>query len=219
MWGMSTDTHTVGILEDDPDFLNFLLKIIDDDPSLALSFSCETVSQSLKSFAKTKPDLVLVDMQLPDGTGLSLIREVSNAGKLGLMLTILADRKSALAACEEGAHGYLLKDSAAATIRDGIHAALSGQSPISPGVAVHLLKLLRRDAEATLDNERPTARELTVLNMISRGLTYAEIAQSAGISVHTVGDHIKSIYRKLNVRSKNEAVHEARTLGWLGRFD
>lgn len=216
---MAKRIHTIGILEDDPEFRSFLSGIVDDDPHLALSFAAETVADAIDSFARMKPDLVLVDMRLPDGSGLSLIRAATNSGKLSLMLTILADRKSALAAFEEGVHGYLLKDSAPTAIRGGIHATLSGQSPVSPGVAVHLLQLVRRDASQASSGERPTERELTILNMIARGLTYAETAIAAGISVHTVGDHIKSIYRKLDVRSKSEAVHEARQLGWLGRFD
>lgn len=215
---MAPSPATIGILEDDLDFRDFLTSIIKDDPAFELAFASETLADALANFKATLPDLVLIDMQLPDGNGLSLVRGATAAGKLSLMLTILADRDTALAAFEQGVHGYLLKDSPSEVIREGIRATLSGNSPVSPAVAVHLLQLVRRIEPQTVEVTL-TERELTILNMIARGLTYSEVAQAAGISVHTVGDHIKSIYRKLDVRSKSEAVHEARQLGWLGRFD
>lgn len=216
---MAQPDHAIGILEDDPDFRELLVSIVQDDPALRLAFATETVADGLARFTASKPDLVLVDMQLPDGSGLELIRAATAAGKLSLMLTVLADRKSAMAAFEQGVHGYLLKDSDPDDIATGIHATLSGKSPISPAIAVHLLHLVRRTASASADFPQPTERETQILGMIARGLTYAETAQAAGISIHTVGDHVKSIYRKLDVNSKSEAVHEARQLGWLGRFD
>lgn len=216
---MSKSASRIGVLEDDPDFREVLVAIVAADPALELAFASETVGDGLARFAQTTPDLVLVDMQLPDGSGLDLVRAATAAGKLSLMLTILADRRTALAAFEEGVQGYLLKASEPDEIREGIHATLSGQSPISPAIAIHLLELVRRQPDPSPSGQRPTERETEILAMIARGLSYAEVASAAGISIHTVGDHIKSIYRKLDVRSKSEAIHEARLLGWLGRFD
>lgn len=209
----------IGILEDDPDFRELLVSIIGPEPEFDTAFVCETVADALASFDAKQPDLLLVDMQLPDGSGLALVRAATAANKPSLMLTVLADRKTALAAFEEGVHGYLLKDSEPDVILNGIRATLSGQSPISPAIANHLLQLVRRVPAASPDTPQPTERETEILGMIARGLTYAEVAKAAEISIHTVGDHVKSIYRKLDVNSKNEAIHEARQLGWLGRFD
>lgn len=189
------------------------------DPSLSLLFACETVADAEQAFAAEPPDLLLCDMQLPDGSGLTLIRQASAAGKLSLMLTVLGDRASVLGALQEGAQGYLLKDMSPDQISAGIQGALAGQIPLSPQVAAHVLQLVRRIEPPTRVGERLTERELSILNMIARGLSYAETARAADISIHTVGDHIKAIYRKLDVRSKNEAIHEARQLGWLSRFD
>lgn len=216
---MKDKKYTVGILEDDQAFSQLLTAIVDSDPRLELVFSVGFVADACAAFKLAMPDIVLVDMQLPDGTGLALIRAATEAGKPSLMLTVLADRDSVLAAFGEGAQGYLLKDSPPAKIAEGIHATLSGQSPISPEVAIFLLQLVRKVPDKSAGNQPLTERELSILNMIARGLTYAEAAQAGGISVHTVGDHIKAIYRKLDVRSKSEAVHEARQLGWLNRFD
>jgi DNA-binding NarL/FixJ family response regulator len=216
---MKNGKFTVGILEDDSSFCELLTAIIDADPRLELVFAVSFAADACAAFKVSEPDIVLVDMQLPDGTGLPLIRAATEAGKPSLMLTVLADRDSVLAAFGEGAQGYLLKDSPSAKISEGIHAALSGQSPISPEVAIFLLQLVRKVPDKAANAQPLTERELSILNMIARGLTYAEAAQAGGISVHTVGDHIKAIYRKLDVRSKSEAVHEARQLGWLSRFD
>lgn len=216
---MKDGKFTVGILEDDQAFSEVLTALIDADPKLELVFAVSFVADACAAFKASEPDIVLVDMQLPDGTGLPLIRAATEAGKPSLMLTVLADRDSVLAAFGEGAQGYLLKDSPPARISEGIHAALSGQSPISPEVAIFLLQLVRKVPDKAANAQSLTERELSILNMIARGLTYAEAAQAGGISVHTVGDHIKAIYRKLDVRSKSEAVHEARQLGWLNRFD
>ena len=216
---MTTGSRSIGILEDDPAFLAALTALVESDPALHLVFACETVAAALAAFATHRPDLVLVDMQLPDGCGLELIRAATAAGKRSLMLTVLADRTSVLGAFEDGAQGYLLKDMEPERILEAIIAALAGQSPINAEVAPHLLQLVRRAEPNKADAQAPTARESTVLAMIARGLSYAEVAQAAGISVHTVGDHIKAIYRKLGVNSKSEAVHEARALGWLRRFE
>ena len=216
---MNEQPHPVGILEDDPHFRALLVDLVVGAPNLRLAFACETVAEALAAFTKSTPDLVLVDMQLPDGSGLDLIRAAHARGTASLMLTVLADRTSVLGAFEEGAHGYLLKDAEPAAICDAIAAALAGQNPISPDVARHLLQLVCKASPNPHDAQALTEREQTVLNMIARGLTYAEVADAATISVHTVGDHIKAIYRKLGVNSKSEAVHEARALGWLRRFD
>lgn len=210
-------TSTVGILEDDPVFREHISALISARATVEIVFAVELVTEACEAFAALKPDLVLVDMQLPDGDGLMLIRDAASAGKASLMLTVLADRRTVLAAFAAGAQGYLLKDSSDDQILDGIAAALSGKSPISAEIAIYLLQLVRtapREAGAVL-----TDREVTILNMIARGLSYGEAATAAKISVHTVGDHLKAIYRKLGVGSKSEAVHEARQLGWLTRFD
>ena len=219
LWVMSEQFHTVGILEDDPHFGAVLVALVTAAPDLRLAFACETVAEALSAFRQSAPDLVLVDMQLPDGSGLELIRAAHARGTASLMLTVLADRTSVLGAFEEGAHGYLLKDTEPSRISEAIADALAGQNPISPEVARHLLQIIRKATPGQTAAEALTEREQTVLGMIARGLTYAEVADAAAISVHTVGDHIKAIYRKLGVNSKSEAVHEARALGWLRRFD
>lgn len=208
---------SVGILEDNPDFREFVTGLVATTARLRLAFAAEDVASGLAAFASTRPDVLLVDLQLPDGSGLELVRAAQPSATRMLMLTVLADRDSVLGALEAGAHGYLLKDTGEAGILRAIETVFAGETPISPSAAGHLLNLLR--APAGPASARPTRREQEIVQMIARGLTYAEIAAALGLSVHTVGDHIKSIYRKLEVGSKSEAVFEARTQRWIGYRD
>lgn len=216
---MEPRVYRIGILEDDALFRTLLVDIVSGDFGLSLAFACGTLAEALAAYRAAPPDLALVDMQLPDGRGIDLIRLATASGQASLMLTVMGDRANVLDAFEAGAQGYLLKDMEPAQLHASIIATLAGQSPISPAVATHLLQLIRIAPPTHGSAEHLTERELTVLNLISRGLTYAEVARAARISVHTVGDHIKAIYRKLDVNSKSEAIYEARQIGLLRRFD
>jgi DNA-binding NarL/FixJ family response regulator len=208
----------IGILEDNVQFSAYLCEIVRDEPGLRLSFCAATVADALAALAQGAPDLLLVDMQLPDGSGLDLVRHaVATTACRIMMLTVLVDRQSVLGAFECGAHGYLLKDTPPEQIVRDINAIMSGAAPISAGAATHILTLFQRVPEDAAT--APTPRERELIQMIARGLTYAEAAQAMGISVHTVADYIKTIYRKLDVNSKNEAVFEARNQGWITRMD
>jgi DNA-binding NarL/FixJ family response regulator len=203
----------VGVLEDNLEFNTLLRTIVDSADGFVLSFAATELGTALAAYAQSPPDLLLIDMQLPDGSGLDLVTRAAGGPGRILMLTVLADRTSLLSALEAGAHGYLLKDTQPQRIIEAMHEVMVGDTPISPGVAAHLLGLLR---QPTVESEtQPTPREREVVQLIARGLTYAEVARVMQISVHTVGDYIKAIYRKLEVSSKSEAVFEARNQGWI----
>lgn len=211
----------VGLLEDNNQFSDYLMGIIAEDENMSLSFRTETVADALSAFKIERPDLLLVDMQLPDGSGLDLVSLAAQHSSCRIMmLTVLADRDSVLAAFERGAHGYLLKDTSPDQIRQNIRALMTGESPVSPAAATHILELFRRHPNTVIDAKiGPTDRERDVLQMVSKGLSYAETAKALNLSVHTVGDHLKAIYRKLAVNSKSEAIFEARAQGWINLFN
>lgn len=118
---------------------------------------------------------------------------------------------------EAGADGYLLKDSSAADIENAIAAALDGGAPISAAAAVHLLERLRKQKDDAGADGRPalTRRETDLLQLFSKGYSYKETARILAISPLTVGNHVRSIYRKLDVHSRSEAVYEALQSGAL----
>lgn len=207
----------VGILEDDPATLEYLTQLLEDAEGFHVAFACARISDARRSIETTHADICLVDIKLPDGNGLEFIRQFANAtGGRSLILTVLGYRASVLLAFEFGASGYLLKDTPPDQIIRDIRALHAGGNPISPQIATHLLGMLNRsDAKATEVSNVLIPRERDVLLMFSRGLSYREAASALDISQHTIADHVKAIYSKMSVHSRNEAVFEAVQNGWL----
>lgn len=174
-------------------------------------------------------DVLLTDLGLPDGSGLEVIRHATRLHPRcePLVISLFGDEDNVLASIEAGALGYIHKDSAPDDIAQTILEMKDGASPISPMIARKVLAKYTsrssRPAELVpAEPVRPVAegpvlspREQEVLMMIARGFSYAEIARLQSVSVHTVQTHIKNLYSKLSVHSKNEAVFEASRLGLL----
>lgn len=207
----------VAILEDDPNVALHFREIIASSADLELVGTADCLAGAADLIAG-RPDLLLSDIGLPDGSGLSFIpvlRAALPACKV-LVITAFGDRDTVVAALNAGADGYLLKDSGPDTILDGIRATLDGGAPISASAAVYLLERLRGGAGGDSDAgvavpeaERLTPREIELLELFSRGHSYKLASRALGISPLTVGNHVKSIYRKLQVHSRGEAVYEA----------
>jgi DNA-binding NarL/FixJ family response regulator len=140
-----------------------------------------------------------------------------------MVISVFGDEKSVLAAIEAGASGYLLKDGAEEHIADSIMRLVAGEAPISPAIAVHLIRRLRPKAEPPTPpragGDQPsdalTDREMEVLELVAKGLSYEEIGETLRLRYNTIASYIKGIYRKLAVRSRGEAVFEARQMGLL----
>ncbi|MGJ7519840.1 response regulator [Variovorax sp. LT1P1] len=196
-----------------------------------------TVRQALEWLAATAeaPDVLLADLGLPDGSGLEVIRAVVARFPQcePLVISVFGDEDNVLASIEAGAVGYLHKDAPPEDIAQTILDMKAGASPISPMIARRVLakyRFLHLAASAGAQAETAvalpavprvdapallSAREQEVLTLIARGFSYAEIARLTSLSVHTVQTHIKNLYGKLAVHSKNEAVFEATRLGLL----
>lgn len=207
------------IVEDDPIVSAHFADIIRSSPTLQLAGSAASLAAGRQQLV-CAPDLVLLDIGLPDGSGLSFIEEIHATSRaMVLMVTTFGDRETVVAALRAGADGYLLKDSNVATILAGIEATLAGGAPISPAAAVYLLDSLRAPATEATPGETPssflTAREVELLKLFAKGASYKEAARELEISPLTVGNHVKSIYRKLAVNSRGEAVYSAMRSGQL----
>ena len=215
----STRSITVGILEDDEATRGYLEVELSREPDFRIVFSCGLLKDALAALSNQPPEIVLVDIRLPDGTGLDFVRAYRRqTNGRALILSVLGDRTTVLLAFECGASGYLLKDTPAEQIARDIRALVDGGTPISAKIATHLLAVLNASSQGRAKQQASpllTARELEVLTMFSRGLSYAETAAALGLSSHTVADHVKSIYAKMEVHSRNEAVFEAVRNGWL----
>lgn len=208
---------TVGILEDDPATREYLTHLLTEADGFSVAFACGCIADAHKAIETASADICLVDIRLPDGNGLEFIRHFGDAtGGRSLILTVLGDKASVLLAFEFGASGYLLKDTPPDQILRDIRALHAGGSPISPQAATHLLGMLARDdAKSPRVANVLTPRERDVLLMFSRGLSYRETASALNVSQHTITDHVKAIYSKMSVHSRNEAVFEAVQNGWL----
>ncbi|MEX2534320.1 MAG: response regulator transcription factor [Trueperaceae bacterium] len=146
-------------------------------------------------------DLVLLDLALPDGNGLSLIRELieSPAAPRVLILTSFLDADYVREALRRGASGYLLKHAGTQALLDGVRSALRGEIPLDTGA----VKLLAQTHEDPLDSL--TAREREVLSLLCRGLSNRGIAQGLGVSEKTVKTHLTHVFFKLGVRDRTQA--------------
>ncbi len=212
------DQIRIGVLEDDPDMQAYIQHVASQSKNLSVVFTEESVAAAITHIDKgLVPDLCLVDLQLPDGSGVDFIRHTTGTSECKcLVLTILGDRTSVITALEAGAHGYLLKDSSERMIVRSIEKTLEGANPISPEAATHLLSLLGSEsAKPAPQNHGLTAKENEVLTFFAKGLSYKETASVMGVSSHTVNDHVKNIYSKLSVHSKSEAIFEALQLGLI----
>ena len=154
-------------------------------------------------------DLVLLDIELPDGSGLALIedlRSLPNAPRI-LILTSFLDGEYVREALRRGANGYLLKHAGTLILLDGVRAVMRGEMPLDPG-AVKLLAESREDPLGSL-----TPREREVLTLLSEGLSNRDIAQRLGLSEKTVKSHLGSVFDKLDVRDRTQAALLAREHG------
>lgn len=215
---MRSKAWQIAVLEDDPDMQAYLTYVIEQAEDFELLFGETHVSEALKHLENPPlPDLCLVDLQLPDGTGVDFIRSVTSKSECKcLVLTVLGDRTSVITALEAGAHGYILKDSTDRMIIKNIEQTLSGANPISPEAATHLLSLLGNGRNSpTAQSESLSTKEREILTYFVKGLSYKETAEMMDLSVHTINDYVKGIYAKLRVHSKSEAIYEALQLGLI----
>lgn len=218
-----TKQKTVLLVEDDKPTRLHLTKAINEHPKLTVSQSCGSFKQGLKALSDQQPDVLVTDLGLPDGSGIDLIRYArKHKQSIEIMvITVFGDERHILNAIEAGASSYLLKDGGTEYIGDAIMKLLAGESPITASIARKLLKTYQRDvsaAENHTEKEKKyqtqlTERETEVLGCMAKGYSYKEAASMLGMSSHTVSSHIKSIYRKLEVNSRGEAVYEAIQLG------
>lgn len=218
----SSQIQRVFLVEDDQGTLNRLADIIRTQSSLNLVGMASTYTDASKWLENNELDVFLTDLGLPDGNGKQLIEQTREQHPKAEIMVIsrFGDENSVVEAIKAGASGYLLKDEPANHISDAIHQLLQGGSPISPAIARYILDYFQQgdsgSGSSASDNDALlTPKEKMVLQYISRGYSNKEIARSLDISPHTVASHIKRIYQKLEVNSRNEAVFEGWRMGQL----
>ena len=212
---------SVLIVEDDRRFREAFASAVNRAEDLELLASAADY-ESGAAWLEQRPDVVLMDLQLPDGNGIDLIREVSRRLPETdvMVITVFGDERHVLDSIEAGATGYLLKDLAPSELAEQIRVLRAGGSPISPLVARKLLARFSRApssaagavAGAAQGHAPLSEQEVRVLTLSARGFSYDEIADLMSVSRHTVQTYVKRSYRKLQVNSKVGALNEARRL-------
>jgi DNA-binding NarL/FixJ family response regulator len=215
----------VAIVEDDLGFRSALARALLAAPDMKLAGTAGTKAEGIALLQGPPVDVLLVDLGLPDGSGIEVIRAAARQWpSCSIMVsTNFGDETHVMRSIEAGAAGYLLKDSSQAKIVDEIRSLASGGSPISPIIARQVLARFRQAAPAGTGGAKLPAdppsplstREKEVLDFITKGFTTVEIAKLMDLSHFTVRTFVRRIYSKLNVTSKAEAIYEAKTLGLL----
>jgi DNA-binding NarL/FixJ family response regulator len=216
----------VAIVEDDLSFRSALARALLAAPDMKLAGTAGTKAEGIALLQGPPVDVLLVDLGLPDGSGIEVIRAAARQWpSCSIMVsTNFGDETHVMRSIEAGAAGYLLKDSSQAKIVDEIRSLASGGSPISPIIARQVLARFRQDAApgsaagtepAADEPQLLSAREKEVLDFITKGFTAVEIAKLMGLSHFTVRTFVRRIYSKLKVTSKAEAIYEARNQGLL----
>lgn len=213
------ETLSVAVVEDDEETRAQLAASISARPELRLVGQFATGREAIAGLAQAAPDVLLVDLGLPDISGLDVIRHAAahQPGCDVLVLSVFGDEQHVIAALEAGAGGFLLKGARNRDITIDIRELRNGGSPLSPIIARQVLKRLHAAAQSAsakpvepiTGEEALTARETEILRTIARGFSYAETGDLLGVSTQTVHTHLKRVYRKLAVHSKTEAVFEA----------
>jgi len=218
---------TVLLVEDDAVTRRMFSLAVQEEPSFQLQAALDSMQSALDWLEGQAPDILLVDLGLPDGSGIEVIRYCACRSPAThiMVITTSSDEDSVVASIEAGASGYLLKDVGRMDIVSSIRELREGGSPISPTIARKLLAKMRdarpaqqEEADAQEDDKPQialTKRESSILELIARGDTYVEVARQLSLSVGTVQTHIKNIYDKLSVHSRGEAVYEANRRGLL----
>lgn len=209
----------VAIVEDDRRTREALKLLIDGTPGFACTETFGSVEAALRREPAAPVDVFLLDIELPGtpgSVGARLLGE-RHPDAVILMLTVFADEDLVFESIRNGASGYLLKKTVPDRLLGAIREAHDGGAPMSPEIARRVLQLCRRGAAPppTPTAHGLTPRELSVLALISEGHGYQATADQLGISLNTVRDHVRSIYHRLHVHTRSEAVSKAIRRGIL----
>lgn len=197
----------VSIVEDIPEIRQGMQFLVNQTPG----FNCLSVySNAEDAYAGLKadlPDLVIMDIALPDGSGVECIRRLQTAGpgRMQFMIfTIYEDSDQVFEALEAGASGYLLKNTAPDKIIEALRELHEGGAPMSISIARKVVGAFRRPKE----DSKLSVREVEILQWLAKGLLYKEISDKLNITTGTVRQHIHNIYEKLHVQNRTEAINK-----------
>ena len=201
----------VSIFEDNREIREFLSETVEFSEELFLVGAYPNANDVLRNIKKDKPDVVLMDIQMPGISGIEALRliKAQNADIQVLMQTVFEDNARIFAAICAGANGYILKDASPEKYIDAIIEVYQGGSSMSPVIARKVMTMFMQQNQKQEDFQALSTTEQRVLDCLVKGMSYKMIAAECAVSYSTVNFHLKNIYRKLHVNSATEAVIQA----------
>ena len=199
---------TVSIVEDNDQLRATLARVLGRAEGFRSLSQYASAEEALKALPQENPDVVLMDINLPGMNGVECVRQLKQLapGIQVIMLTVYEDTEHIFDALAAGATGYLLKRTPRAELLDAIREVQAGGSPMTAHIARKVVQSFARTGPSTQPAQVLSPREQEVLDCLSRGFLYKEIADKLGISYETVHTYIRRIYEKLQVRTRTEAV-------------
>ena len=203
------------IVEDVPETRRWLADIVRAAFDDCVVREAATVAEARQAVGAERFNLALIDLGLPDGSGLDVLRNLreTDPSTLCVITTVVGDDSHIVAALSAGAQGYLLKQQAADQLRRQLMQLNDGIPALSPSIARRIMEHFRMTGPLSADDTGLSEREKQTLALIARGFRNADVAESLGIAESTVASHIKSIYRKLGISTRAEASWHATRLG------
>ena len=205
------------VADDHPVFRHGLKALLGSVPDVEVVAEAASGEEAVELAVSTRPDVVLLDLQLPGISGIEACRRIVAAAPSVriLVLTMLEDDSSVFAAVRAGATGYLVKGADAGDILRALHAVTSGEAIFGPAIARRLIEYLSAPALSVPRHAFPqlTEREVDVLNLLAQGLDNLTVAGRLGLSPKTVRNHASTIFAKLQVADRAQAIVRAREAG------
>jgi DNA-binding NarL/FixJ family response regulator len=203
-----TMSITVGIVEDDAVLRKSLARLVGDTKGMQCLAPCGTGEEALQKLPALKPQVVLMDLNLPQMPGTECIRRLKELlpDTQVIVLTVYEDSEHIFRALKAGASGYLLKRSEPDEVLEAIRNAREGGAPMSGQIARRVVQSFHEATSKGVDTTTLTDREREILDFLSQGFANKELADKLNISVPTVRTHLRHIYEKLHVRSRSEAI-------------
>ncbi|MBI4547852.1 MAG: response regulator transcription factor [Ignavibacteriae bacterium] len=198
----------VAIVEDNEKIREGLATLIDGSEGFQCLATYETAEEALRYLPAYKPDVVLMDIQLPKMSGIECVEKLKERcpNTQVMMLTVYEDDEKVFQSLVAGATGYILKRTPPAELMQAIREIHEGGSPMSDLIARKVVQVFQKTGKSSKETENLSEREMELLSYLAKGYHDQEIADKLFISVKTVRTHLRNIYQKLHVRSRTEAV-------------
>ena len=202
---------SIAIVEDLDVVRNGLKDFISLSTDFLVVGSFKTGEEALQKLPEIKPDIVIMDINLPGMNGIECIRQVKgkSPGTQFMMFTVYENDDKVFEALKAGASGYLLKNTGLLHIAESVKELYEGGSPMSANIARKMVNLFRDTDKKTPFLDILSTREKEILQLLAKGLLYKEIAEQLNITTGTVRIHIHKIYEKLHVQNRTEAINKA----------